>query len=93
MRWIFILPIRFYQYFISPMLGPRCRFTPTCSHYTVEAIQEWGALKGMWLGIRRIVKCHPWGPWGYDPVPKKNPLADTSEVQPSEAADKTVTKS
>jgi putative membrane protein insertion efficiency factor len=71
MRWLFILPIRFYQYAISPLLGPRCRFKPTCSHYAVEAIEEWGVLKGGWLALKRIGKCHPWGPWGYDPVPKK----------------------
>jgi putative membrane protein insertion efficiency factor len=71
MRWLFILPIRFYQYAISPLLGPRCRFQPTCSHYAVEAIEEWGVLKGGWLALKRIGKCHPWGPWGYDPVPKK----------------------
>ena len=72
MRWLFILPIRFYQYAISPLLGPRCRFQPTCSHYSIEAINEWGVLKGSWLALKRIGKCHPWGPWGYDPVPKKS---------------------
>ena len=71
LKKIFILPIRFYQLAISPMLGPKCRFQPTCSHYMVEAIQEWGVLKGVWLGIKRIGKCHPWGPHGNDPVPKK----------------------
>jgi len=68
---LFILPIRFYQIAISPMLGKNCRFTPTCSHYTIEAINEWGALKGIWLGMKRIGKCHPWGPDGHDPVPRK----------------------
>lgn len=68
---IFILPIRFYQMFISPILGPTCRFTPTCSHYMVGAIQEWGVFKGIWLGMKRIGKCHPWGPSGHDPVPRK----------------------
>lgn len=71
MRYLIILPVRFYQYFISPLLGQRCRFKPTCSHYMIEAVQEWGAIKGGWLGLKRIGKCHPWGPWGYDPVPKK----------------------
>lgn len=52
------------------MLGPKCRFDPSCSHYAVEAIEEWGVLKGTWLGIKRIFKCHPWGPFGPDPVPK-----------------------
>ncbi|MEM1321693.1 MAG: membrane protein insertion efficiency factor YidD [Bacteroidota bacterium] len=71
LKKIFILPIRFYQVAISPLLGSNCRFTPTCSHYMVEAIQEWGVLKGVWLGLKRIGKCHPWGPHGHDPVPKK----------------------
>ena len=68
---IFIFPIRVYQKVLSPLLGPTCRFEPTCSHYMVEAIREWGVLKGMYLGIRRILKCHPWGPTGEDPVPKR----------------------
>lgn len=72
LRKLIILPIRFYQYAISPLLGPRCRFKPTCSHYAVEAIEEWGVVRGGWLAVKRIVKCHPWGPWGYDPVPKKS---------------------
>ncbi|MEL7249373.1 MAG: membrane protein insertion efficiency factor YidD [Bacteroidota bacterium] len=76
LRWLFILPIRFYQYAISPLIGPRCRFQPTCSHYAIEAIQEWGIFKGTWLALKRIVKCHPWGPWGYDPVPKKGERQD-----------------
>jgi len=68
---IFILPIRFYQKAISPMLGPSCRFQPTCSHYMIGAIQEWGVFKGIWLGLKRIFRCHPWGGQGHDPVPKK----------------------
>ncbi|MFK8102946.1 MAG: membrane protein insertion efficiency factor YidD [Saprospiraceae bacterium] len=72
LKKIFILPIRFYQYAISPLLGANCRFQPTCSHYMVGAINEWGVLKGLWLGLKRIGKCHPWGPHGADPVPKKN---------------------
>jgi putative membrane protein insertion efficiency factor len=71
LRKIFILPVRLYQYFISPWFGGNCRFQPTCSEYTIQAINEWGVLKGTWLGIRRISKCHPWGGHGYDPVPQK----------------------
>jgi putative membrane protein insertion efficiency factor len=67
---LLILPIRLYQWLISPLLGPTCRFQPTCSHYMIEAIKEWGPLKGLWLGLRRIWRCHPWGGHGYDPAPK-----------------------
>ena len=72
LKAIFIFPIRVYQYTISPLLGQNCRHSPTCSAYTVEAIQEWGPIKGIWLGIKRVSKCHPWGTHGYDPVPKKD---------------------
>lgn len=67
---IFILPVRIYQWTISPWLGNNCRHTPSCSQYTIEAIQEWGPIKGIWLGTKRISKCHPWGTSGLDPVPK-----------------------
>ncbi len=63
--------IRLYQKYISPLLGQNCRFTPTCSHYMVEAITEHGHLKGAFLGAKRICKCHPWHEGGYDPVVKK----------------------
>ncbi len=75
MKWlieqILILLVRFYQVAISPFLGPSCRYNPTCSHYTIEAIKEWGPIKGSWLAAKRISSCHPWGGHGYDPVPKK----------------------
>ena len=71
LKKIFILPIRFYQLAISPLIGPKCRFQPTCSHYMVEAIMEWGIFRGTWMGLKRISKCHPWGPHGHDPVPKR----------------------
>jgi hypothetical protein len=70
LKKLFILPIRFYQLSISPMLGAHCRHSPTCSQYAIEAIQEWGVVKGIWLGSKRIARCHPWGTSGYDPVPK-----------------------
>lgn len=65
----FILSIRFYQVVISPLTPATCRFEPTCSHYSAEAIQKHGVFKGIWLSIKRISKCHPWGKSGYDPVP------------------------
>ncbi|HMR88801.1 MAG TPA: membrane protein insertion efficiency factor YidD [Saprospiraceae bacterium] len=68
---IFIFPVKVYQWFISPLLGPRCRYQPTCSHYMIQAIEEWGPIKGIWLGLKRIGSCHPWGGHGHDPVPKR----------------------
>ncbi len=61
--------IRFYQKCISPLTKPHCRFVPTCSQYTLEAVRKYGALKGSWLGIKRICRCNPLHPGGYDPVP------------------------
>ncbi len=69
LAWLVIQPIRFYQRYISPMLPPACRFTPTCSQYAVEALQKYGPLKGLYLAVKRILRCHPWGGSGYDPVP------------------------
>ena len=66
---IFILPIKMYQILLSPLIGPSCRFNPTCSHYAIEAITKYGALKGLYLALKRIIKCHPWGESGNDPVP------------------------
>lgn len=60
---------RFYQLGISPFLGAKCRFTPTCSSYSIESIKKYGPIKGLWLTIKRIGSCHPWGRSGYDPVP------------------------
>ncbi|MBO9617769.1 MAG: membrane protein insertion efficiency factor YidD [Niabella sp.] len=65
----FVLLIRFYQLAISPWLGPKCRYTPTCSHYALEAFKKYGPFKGLWLSIKRISRCHPWGGSGYDPIP------------------------
>jgi putative membrane protein insertion efficiency factor len=65
----FIILIRFYQWVISPALGPKCRFTPTCSQYAAEALKKHGPIKGLILSIKRISKCRPGGGQGYDPVP------------------------
>ena len=67
--WLLMLPIRFYRRFISPLTPPSCRFTPTCSEYAIEAIQKHGPFKGTWLAVKRILRCHPGGGSGYDPVP------------------------
>lgn len=67
------LLIRGYQLFISPLLGPRCRFYPSCSHYAQEALQVHGLRRGGWLALRRIGRCHPWHPGGVDPVPPVHP--------------------
>jgi len=63
--------VRLYQWTISPILGPNCRYQPTCSAYAVEAIQRHGPLRGIWLAVGRIGRCHPWGGMGYDPVPPR----------------------
>ncbi len=69
LNYLLILPIKLYQLLLSPLIGPSCRFTPTCSNYAIEAINKHGPFKGFWLAIKRISKCHPWGDSGHDPVP------------------------
>lgn len=66
---LMVLPVRFYQCCISPMLPPACRYYPTCSNYAIEALRKHGPLKGSWLALKRILRCNPWGGSGYDPVP------------------------
>jgi putative membrane protein insertion efficiency factor len=65
----FVILIKLYQLLISPLFPSSCRYTPTCSNYTLEALKKYGLLKGGWLGLKRILRCHPWGGSGYDPVP------------------------
>ncbi len=65
----FIITIKLYQWIISPWLGPKCRYTPTCSQYGIEALKKYGPVKGLWLTIKRVSRCHPWGGHGHDPVP------------------------
>ena len=71
MRRLALLLIRLYQLVLSPLLGPRCRFHPSCSHYAAEAIERFGVIKGSWLALRRVGRCHPLHPGGLDPVPGK----------------------
>lgn len=81
-----LLLTRFYQVVISPWTAPTCRHLPTCSDYMAEALREWGALRGGWLGLKRLSRCHPWGTSGYDPVPKRStgkekPNASNTTIQ------------
>jgi len=71
MKWLALKSIMLYKRFLSPLLPSACRFEPTCSMYTYEAIQTYGVIRGSWLGIRRISRCHPFNPGGYDPVPPR----------------------
>ncbi|MGE8047133.1 membrane protein insertion efficiency factor YidD [Pseudomonas monteilii] len=76
---ILIALVRGYQLCISPIIGSRCRFHPSCSQYSIEALRTHGALRGMWLTVRRLLRCHPLHPGGFDPVPSKD---DTKESGP-----------
>jgi len=69
LSFLLVIPIKLYQILISPILGPNCRYHPTCSQYSIEAINKYGPFKGTWLAIKRISSCHPWGGSGHDPVP------------------------
>jgi len=69
MKTVFLALIRAYQYALRPMLGSNCRFYPSCSDYAREAIEKHGALRGLWLAVRRVARCHPYHPGGFDPVP------------------------
>ena len=73
MRTLLILVVRGYQVLLSPLLPAACRYHPTCSHYAIEALEKHGALRGSWLAARRIARCHPFHPGGYDPVPDPEP--------------------
>lgn len=69
LSWLLILFVRFYQMTLAPLIGPCCRFTPSCSVYCIDAIRTHGPWRGLWLAGRRLLRCHPFGPCGYDPVP------------------------
>jgi hypothetical protein len=68
-KYLLIKAIKFYQYAISPLMAPSCRFTPSCSQYASEVIAKHGTIRGLWLSIKRILRCNPWHPGGYDPAP------------------------
>lgn len=76
MRQFLMLIIRAYQLTLSPLLGPRCRFYPSCSCYTHTAIERHGVVRGLWFGVRRLARCHPFAEAGYDPVPETRPAPD-----------------
>jgi hypothetical protein len=82
MRTLVLILIKGYRMVISPWLGNHCRFTPTCSHYSITAIERFGLLRGGWLSLRRIGSCHPWHAGGIDPVPEQNCNNSTSQEQP-----------
>jgi uncharacterized protein len=88
LRKMFRFLIRAYQFLISPILtlifgpGCGCRFQPTCSHYVLEAVETHGAIRGGWLGIKRLARCHPWGPSGFDPVPPATSLGQRAQKPP-----------
>lgn len=79
MKWLALGLIRLYQIFVAPLLPPLCRFEPTCSRYCYQAIRERGFFRGGWLGLRRLLRCHPFSPGGYDPVPVVTPPAGPEE--------------
>lgn len=70
MQKLIILLLRVYQWFLSPLLGNHCRYTPSCSGYALDAVKKYGTGKGLWLASKRLLRCHPWHQGGYDPVPK-----------------------
>lgn len=76
LAWVFSLPVRFYRLVFSPWVGHGCRYQPTCSAYSLDAFERHGAIRGLYLTIHRILRCHPWGGHGYDPVPGADPEHD-----------------
>ena len=90
LTYILVGIVRFYQLAISPLFPPSCRHIPTCSNYTIEAMKIHGPLRGSWLGIKRLAKCHPWGTSGYDPVPPKDPPKQQSPHRKIKSSNKEV---
>lgn len=79
MKWLLIGLVRAYQLLVSPLLGPTCRYYPSCSAYAVQALQVHGAVRGSWLAVRRLLRCHPWSPGGVDHVPPRRSRAEHSD--------------
>lgn len=82
MRTVILLLIKIYQWTLSPFLGGACRFYPSCSRYAAGCVERFGALHGSWMGVRRICRCHPWNPGGFDPVPERVDGARPQESAP-----------
>jgi len=83
MRWLLVALVRLYQLLLSPLLPPSCRFSPTCSAYAIEALRTHGAFVGSWLAARRLLRCHPFHPGGYDPVPDRKPRPRVTRTRDS----------
>ncbi len=81
-KGLFLLPIFLYKTLVSPFLGPRCRFYPSCSDYAHESIEAHGVARGLYLAVKRLLKCHPFHPGGFDPVPKSNTLKKENRLDP-----------
>ncbi len=80
MKYLLIGLLKAYRFAISPLYGQVCRYHPTCSAYALEAVTAHGSIKGSWLAVRRLARCHPWSPGGYDPVPGKKDVNDQQEL-------------
>ncbi|GAA1932932.1 membrane protein insertion efficiency factor YidD [Nocardioides marmoribigeumensis] len=91
MKYVLIWLLKGYRFAISPLYGQVCRFYPTCSAYALEAVTEHGALRGSWLAVRRVGRCHPWNPGGYDPVPRRGASAVLDEQAEHDHPDSTPT--
>ncbi|UCC24167.1 MAG: membrane protein insertion efficiency factor YidD [Gemmatimonadales bacterium] len=91
-RHLMMAGVRFYRTFISPLTPPSCRYTPTCSAYALEALERHGALRGSWMAFRRILRCHPWGGSGHDPVPEVSLAGTNGEAAAGQTSSTNVTR-
>ena len=87
LAWVITKLVRFYRLVISPYMISRCRYEPSCSYYMLDAVKEHGGLRGGWMGLKRISRCHPWGGHGYDPVPLKSEIKSESPLDVADEND------